>query len=147
MQPDPGWPPADRRLAASDASAVRRVGEGYLAAIRSGDVNAMMAHWADDPTVLPPNAPGVRGRDQVRVWAEAFQKRVRVTDARFTESEVIIGGDLATERLAFTMILEPAAGGTPMILTGKGVHVYRRQADGDWKLSVDIWNADNPPAS
>jgi ketosteroid isomerase-like protein len=147
MQPDPGWPPADRRLAASDASAVRRVGEGYLAAIRSGDVNAMMAHWADDPTVLPPNAPGIRGRDQVRVWAEAFQKRVRVTDARFTESEVIIGGDLATERLAFTMILEPAAGGTPMILTGKGVHVYRRQADGDWKLSVDIWNADNPPAS
>ena len=74
-------------------------------------------------------------------------RAVALVDDDRAESEVIIGGDLATERLAFTMILEPAAGGTPMILTGKGVHVYRRQADGDWKLSVDIWNADNPPAS
>lgn len=147
MQPDPALPPADQRLAASDVSAVRRVGEGYLAAIRSGDVNAMMAQWADDPTVLPPNAPGVRGQEEVRAWAEAFQKRIRVTEARCTESEVAIGGDLATERLAFTMTLAPAAGGAPMILTGKGVHVYRRQADGSWKLSLDIWNADNPPAS
>ena len=143
MQPDPAVPPADQRLAASEASTVRRVGEGYLAAIRSGDVDAMMAHWADNPTVLAPNAPGVRGRAEVRAWAEAFQKRVRVTEARFTESEVTIGGDLATERLGFTMTLEPAAGGAPMILTGKGVHVYRRQADGNWKLSLDIWNADN----
>jgi ketosteroid isomerase-like protein len=106
----------------------------------------MMAHWADNPTVLPPNAPGVRGRDEVRAWAQAFLKRVRVIEARFTESEVTVGGDLAAERLAFTMTLEPAAGGTPVILTGKGVHLYRKQVDGDWKLSVDIWNADNPPA-
>jgi ketosteroid isomerase-like protein len=147
MQPDPALPSADQRVAASDVSAVRRVGEGYLAAIRSGDVDAMMAHWGDHPTLLPPNAPGVRGRDEVRAWAQAFQKRVRVTEARFTESEVTIGGDLAAERLAFTMTLEPAAGGAPMILTGKGVHLYRRQADGDWKLSLDIWNADNSPAS
>ena len=147
MQPDPASPSADQRLAASDASTVRRVGEGYLAAIRSGDVDAMMAHWADNPTVLPPNAPGVRGWDEVRAWAQAFQKRVRVTEARFTESEVAIGGDLAAERLAFTMTLEPAAGGTPVILTGKGVHLYRKQVDGAWKLSLDIWNADNPPAS
>jgi ketosteroid isomerase-like protein len=138
-------PPADQQLRA--AASVRQVGEAYLAAIRSGDVDAMMANWVDDPTVLPPNAPGLRGRDEVRAWAEAFQNRVRVLEAKFTESEVTIGGDLATERLAFTMTLEPAAGGQPVTVTGKGIHVYRRQADGTWKLSLDIWNTDAAPAA
>ena len=74
MQREPALPSAGQRLPAVDASSVRRVGEAYLAAIRSGDVDAMMAQWADSPTLLPPNAPGVRGRGEVRAWAEAFSE-------------------------------------------------------------------------
>ena len=103
----------------------------------------MMAVWTDDPTVLPPDAPGLRGRAAVRAWAQAFHERVRVVDAAFTESEVTIAGELATERLVFTMTVQPA-GGSPETIEGKGVHVYRRQADGSWKLSLDIWNGNAP---
>ena len=27
---------------------------------------------------------------------------------------------------------------------GKGIHVYRRQTDGTWKLQMDVWNSDRP---
>jgi ketosteroid isomerase-like protein len=27
---------------------------------------------------------------------------------------------------------------------GKGLHVYRRQPNGSWKLALDIWNSDRP---
>lgn len=130
--------------AGDPSSAIRQVGQAYLAAIRSGDVDAMMAQWADNPTVLPPHAPGAYGRDEVRAWAEAFQKRVRVAEASFLQSEVLVSGDLATERLTFTMTLQPTTGGPARVLTGKGVHVYSRQAGGPWQLFLDIWNTDGP---
>jgi ketosteroid isomerase-like protein len=27
----------------------------------------------------------------------------------------------------------------------KGIHIYRRQADGSWKITHDAWNFDAPP--
>jgi ketosteroid isomerase-like protein len=29
--------------------------------------------------------------------------------------------------------------------TIKGVYVLHRQADGSWKIAMDVWNADAPP--
>ena len=37
------------------------------------------------------------------------------------------------------------ATGEPMTDRGAGIHILQRQADGSWKLAVDIWNSDNPP--
>jgi len=38
----------------------------------------------------------------------------------------------------------PLEGGPVVQDRGKGLHVYRRQPDGSWKLAQDIWNSDNP---
>lgn len=128
-----------------DPAAVRRAGQAYLAALRTSNIDSMLAHWTDSATVLPPNEPVVRGRAAFRAFGEAFFRQLRVVDAEFTESDVTIGGDLAVERVAFSLTLQPVAGGAPITDVGKGVHVYRRQADGTWKLTMDIWNADAPP--
>lgn len=32
----------------------------------------------------------------------------------------------------------------PKVLSGKYVVVWKRQADGGWKLHVDIWNSGKP---
>ena len=34
------------------------------------------------------------------------------------------------------------AGAKPMTEGMKGIHVYRRQADGSWKITKVIWNGD-----
>jgi ketosteroid isomerase-like protein len=140
----PAAPPAAGSTDEATAAAVRRVGEAYLAALRAGDIDAALSQWADSMAVLPPNEPALRGREAFRVWGEAFMKQVKVVDAKFTESEVAASGDLATERVAFVLTLQPMAGGAPMTEIGKGLHVYRRQADGAWRLIMDIWSADAP---
>jgi len=137
--PSPAPPRSD------DAAAVRRAGEAYLAALRTNNTDSILAHWGDTATVLPPNDTILRDRAALRTWADAFVRQLRVVDARFSESEVMVDGDLATERVAFALTLQPVAGGAPVTEVGKGLHVYRRGPDGTWKLRLDIWNADAPP--
>ena len=38
----------------------------------------------------------------------------------------------------------PPEAGRAVEDAGKGLHVYRRQSDGSWKLMLDIWNRDRP---
>jgi ketosteroid isomerase-like protein len=34
------------------------------------------------------------------------------------------------------------AGADPVDMTNKGIHIYKRQADGSWKMVQDVWNSD-----
>lgn len=140
----PGSAPDPSSTEQATVAAVRQVSEAYLAAIRGGDINEALNQWADSMTVLPPNEPALKGREAFRAWGEAFMKQLKVVDAKFTESEVVTSGDLAIERVAFAWTLQPLAGGAPIVETGKGLHVFRRQTDGNWKLTMDVWSADAP---
>lgn len=53
----------------------------------------------------------------------------------FTESEIVVDGDHAIERLSNVTEM-------PSVDRGKGVHVYRPRASGEWKLALDVWNSD-----
>jgi ketosteroid isomerase-like protein len=33
-------------------------------------------------------------------------------------------------------------GGTPVTTAGRAVTIWRREADGQWRCAVDIWNAE-----
>ena len=50
--------------------------------------------------------------------------------------------DWAYERFSFSRTMTPTGGGEPTTARGKGIHVYRRQSDGSWKLARDLWNSD-----
>ncbi len=52
-------------------------------------------------------------------------------------------GDVAYEVGAYTLKIEPE-GGQAATDKGKYVVVWKRQADGRWKLQVDIWNTNTP---
>lgn len=138
----PSSPAADPR---ADEAAVRREGEAYLAALRTNDIDSIAAHWTDSMIVMPPNTPMLRGREAVRAWVVAFLEQSRFVDGRFTESAITVSGDLAVERVAFSLTVRPVSGGDPMVDVGKGLHVYQRQADGSWRLAMDIWNANAAP--
>ena len=60
--------------------------------------------------------------------------------------EVTELGDTAYEVGDYTMKMQPP-GADAMSDRGKYLVVWKRQADGAWKLAVDIWNTNLPPAS
>jgi len=65
----------------------------------------------------------------------------------FTSSHIHLTGDIALERVTYTVVIRPGVDASAMQDVGKGLHVYGRQSDGSWKLTHDIWNSDHSLAS
>jgi uncharacterized protein (TIGR02246 family) len=124
-------------------AAIRRATAELLAAVNASDYRRLLAVWADDGVLMPPSRAVVHGR---RALEEYFRERFSGNRFRFsfTSSDIQRFGDVAFERLGYTAVMWSGGGGDPAEDVGKGLHVYRRQADGSWKLALDIWNSDRP---
>ena len=127
----------------ADIAAVNAVREQEVAAIASGEPNT--AYLAADAVLMPPNEPAVSGIDAIDAWVRDFMAQFTAT-ANYTSSEITVSGDWAIEHFAGTLTLTPVGGGDPMEEVIKGIHVYRREADGSWKMVYDVWNSDAPPS-
>ena len=93
---------------------------------------------------MPPNEPPIVGKAALRSWFLRVTDQFSI-DLDFSVEEVKTSGDWAFERFSFRRTMTPAGGGEPATARGKGIHVYRRQSDGSWKIARDIWNSDEAP--
>lgn len=125
-----------------DVAAVLAVRDAEVASIIGGDT--VLAHLADDVLLMPPNEPAREGKAAARAWMQAMTQQATVQSLNYTTSNVTIAGDWAIEPYAGSATIVPI-GGEPATETVKGIHIYRRQADGSWKLVQDAWNGDQPP--
>lgn len=133
--------------AATDMEALTAaIGEAnatFTEALKSGDAAAIAALYADDAVRLPPDEPMVRGRAAIEQGFNEFFAGTSARDLTLTTVDVGASGDLAYEIGTFTFQGETEAGAAER--QGKYVVVWKRAADGTWKMQVDIWN-DTPPA-
>ena len=95
---------------------------------------------------MPPQQPSVQGHPAIVQYFRNLFLRARFRFA-FTSSHIHIDGDTALERVTYTATIGPGDDAPPIEDVGKGIHVYRRQPNGSWKLTYDIWNSDQPVAS
>ncbi len=126
-----------------DLATIRKATSELLAAVNACDVNRVVDLWADDGVLMPPAHPSVHGRAALREYFGRLFLRARFA-FEFTSSEIEIVTDAAFERVGYKVTIWPTDGQSPTEDCGKGLHVYRRQLDGTWKLCVDIWNSDRP---
>ena len=125
----------------NDPEAIARASAALLAAVNGSDVDGVLAVWHADGTMMPPHQPAVRGHAALRAYfAKLFEKWM--LRFQFTSSSVHIEGDLAFERLTYKSSSIGRESREERQDAGKGLHVYRREADGTWKLFLDIWNSD-----
>jgi ketosteroid isomerase-like protein len=128
-------------LSPEDVAAVRTATDRYVQAALAADWDGWAALSSDSAVFLLPNASPVEGRPALRQWITAY----RGMDSFSTTGLVVQGqGDLAVVRgvYAYTMRGAPAVGDT-----GKFLTVWRRQPDGQWRISHNIWNSDRPAGS
>lgn len=117
----------------------------FAEAYNQGDVAAVAALYTDDAVLMPPNLEMLRGKEAIeQFWAGARQ--MGVLDPALETVQVEESGDMACEIGVYTLKIQPE-GGQATTDKGKYVVLWKRQGDGSWKLAVDIWNTNSPPAS
>jgi ketosteroid isomerase-like protein len=99
------------------------------------------AHYAPDAMLLPPNGPAVQGRKAIAEYLASFPP---ITHFEVVDLDVVGAGDLAYIRGTYDMTLSPPDGPSFRDV-GKYIEIWRRQADGSWRCSADIFNSDVAP--
>ena len=88
--------------------------------------------------MLPPDATEVAGREAIQgLWQGWLDDGLK--DLTLEAIEVEASGDLAYEIGSFSM-QAPAENNAMITATGNYVVVWKRGADGNWRLHVDTWN-------
>ena len=136
-------PPFD--VEAESAVLLKRDAEWAEAAAAGKDVDRIVSYWADDAVVIPQGQPIAEGKDAIRTFVTGSLAipgfRVHWVSDKVSFSP---DGRLAYMRSVNEMTL-PGPAGTPVTLTGRAITVWRKEADGQWRCVVDIWN--DPPAT
>jgi uncharacterized protein (TIGR02246 family) len=129
--------------ASADEAAIRAQAASWEKAYNGGDAKAVAALYAEDALLLPPGAPGVRGRTAIQ---EFFAKDVagsKAAGAVFAlnpKTDVGVSGNMGWESGTYKVTVKGA-----VVETGKFLSVSRK-INGKWLYIRDTWNADAPSA-
>lgn len=88
---------------------------------------------------MPPDSPPVRGIDAAREFLADFLDAFTM-DIKLASEDIVVDGDLAYDWGTVSGTLEPD-GGQPLPVSNTYLLVYQRSADGSWRQSKHIWNA------
>jgi uncharacterized protein (TIGR02246 family) len=121
---------------------IDQVNRRFEEALEQGDAATVGSVYTDDAVLLPPNGPMTNGRDAItKFWQGVMDMGVRGIELN-TLSLVEDGDDAAHEIGTASLAIKPE-GGEPTTDIVKYVVVWRREAAGEWKMAVDIWNGDS----
>jgi ketosteroid isomerase-like protein len=128
-------------LSEKDRAAIRDQTVAFAKAINSADWPGAAALYTDSANFMPPNQPPVTGPSAIQGWMKAFPP---IKEFVTNIAELDGRGDLAFARGTYSLTFTPPGAPGPVKDNGKYVVVFRRQQDGSWKMSADIFNSDLP---
>ena len=117
--------------------------QAWAAAASAGkDVDLVASFWSDDGVIVPADAPVVSGKAAIRDFvAGSFatpgfhigwtpvRSQVHVSD------DGTMGYSVSESSTTF-----PGEDGKLVTMAGRGVSIWRRDANGQWKCVYDTWN-------
>jgi ketosteroid isomerase-like protein len=125
----------------ADHKANRDVLANFVRGVQGSHFDSVAALYAEDAVFMPPNEPAVRGRAQIQKWMSAFPK---VTAFSATDEEIEGNGDIAYVTGRYKMSFVPPGAKTAVSDSGKFIEVRKRQPNGTWLITRDIFNSDVP---
>jgi len=109
----------------------------------SGDLDKMVAQYADDAVVMPPNDSTLYGLAEIRDWWEEYIRYFNVTSSVEHEREMTVVGDQLFDRRSVAVTIVPKQSATRIVDDVRSLTVWKRRGD-DWKITHQIWNSTKP---
>lgn len=115
------------------------VADAWAQNLNAGDIDGLVALYAEDARILPPNAEMAQGHDAVRAIFGGM------IDAGLTGSlatiETMVAADIGYRIGTYTLTAPDGSQADQ----GKYLEIWR-EINGEWKISVDTFNSDLPAA-
>ncbi|HTS37747.1 MAG TPA: DUF4440 domain-containing protein [Candidatus Solibacter sp.] len=128
------------------AEAVRSADQEWMKVFAAKNLDKSVAALDESGAVLASNAPIANGREAV---AKLFTGFFALPDLKISwhvdRAEVAKSGELGYTSGAYEMTFSDPSGKT-IPDKGKYVTIWKKQKDGSWKVLLDIFNSDLPPA-
>jgi uncharacterized protein (TIGR02246 family) len=136
----PAPPPPD--LSAIEAN-IRSMDKDWSAAAAAKDVEKATSYYAEDGQFFEQGAPVAAGRDAIHKSFTDLLTSPSYVSLMFAPTAVHVAqaGDMAYEIGTYELTMKDKKG-KPVTDKGKYVVVWKKQADGSWKVEADIPNSD-----
>lgn len=126
------------------ADAIRTADEQWERVFSAKDIERSVAFCDDKGSVLAPNFPIANGREAIKqLFSGYFALPNLKIGWRATRVEAARSGDIGYSSGAYQMSFNDPSG-KQVNDRGKYVTVWKKQADGSWKVLLDIFNSDLP---
>ena len=124
--------------------ALRDADAQWSAAAGAKDLDKTVSYYSTDAIVMPPNASAATTKEAIRkIWQDLLASPGLVISWKATKAEVAKSGDIGFVSGTYELTVNDASD-KPVNDHGKYVEVFKKQADGTWKVVADIWNSDLP---
>ncbi len=131
---------------AADEAAIRNADIAWSRTAETRDLEALVSYYTDDAIVLPPNMPVAVGKQAARDLNRSILATPGFSLKWQPEKvEAARSGDIGYARGTYVLTVNGPSG-APVTDKGKYVEIWKKQADGGWKVAVEAFNSDLPPA-
>ncbi|HSB09993.1 MAG TPA: DUF4440 domain-containing protein [Blastocatellia bacterium] len=123
----------------SDQKAIESAIAEFVKAYNAGDIDGVLAYYADDLIKIRNGAAAETKSDTARRVAAVFEKfRSRVD---VVNDEVRTSGDIAYTRGSFRVTLTPKTGGDSQVIERRYLEIWRKE-NGRWVVARTMDNVD-----
>jgi uncharacterized protein (TIGR02246 family) len=123
---------------------VRAAADVRIKAIETGDVEAYLSVYADDAVWMPPAAMEIVGKDAARRRIAQTFKLASLEPVMQSREQAVMSPEWIADRGQYSVIVTPKGGGESKQEVGSFLTLWRRTAEGKWKICYDIWNTNSP---
>lgn len=112
------------------------------------DTPGIMAMWAEDGVDLMQGEKPIVGRKTITAWIEDILSKMpgyKVTKEELEFHDIHVCGDWATEWATEHQMAKAPEGKEDFDGYGKIALVLHREANGEWKIKEEMWNASPKP--
>lgn len=108
-------------------------------AFNEGNAAAIAMYFTEDALLMAPGKPASKGKEAVQAYYQSiFDEYTTALESHYEEIEV--SGNLAYGRGFAKVTLTPKKGGDVLVSTAKYLNILKKQPDGLWRTTHDIWN-------
>lgn len=131
--------PAFAHPVATDRTSILQHGSEWSRLYESGDVDAMRDLYEADAWLMTHGAPAKKGVDAILAYLKSAKASAGTVAFDISPEQVIIDGDYGFLISKYWMDIKPAKG-SAVTQAGRSMLIYKKGADGKWRIWRDIDN-------